>query len=106
MPTWLQYISGALPATYPAQAMRAIMGRGKLQDIPDQLSDFVVLRASRVIRHWSMHVHVCDVGLVHVLYLCVGWGFIHYEVWRGFTISGAWFIVFLFLAGLAFSLRK
>jgi ABC-type multidrug transport system permease subunit len=28
MPTWLQYISGILPATYPAQAMRAIMGRG------------------------------------------------------------------------------
>ena len=28
MPTWLRYISGILPATYPAQAMRAIMGRG------------------------------------------------------------------------------
>ena len=28
MPTWLRYISGVLPATYPAQAMRAIMGRG------------------------------------------------------------------------------
>ena len=29
MPTWLRYISIALPATYPAEAMRAIMGRGK-----------------------------------------------------------------------------
>ena len=28
MPAWLRYISGVLPATYPAQAMRAIMGRG------------------------------------------------------------------------------
>ena len=28
MPEWLRYISAALPATYPAEAMRAIMGRG------------------------------------------------------------------------------
>ena len=31
MPVVLMYISAALPATYPAEAMRAIMGRG-LQD--------------------------------------------------------------------------
>ena len=30
MPLWLRYISGILPATYPAQAMRAIMGRGRV----------------------------------------------------------------------------
>ena len=30
MPKWLQYISAALPATYPAEAMRAIMGRGTI----------------------------------------------------------------------------
>ena len=28
MPVVLKYISAALPATYPAEAMRAIMGRG------------------------------------------------------------------------------
>ena len=28
MPNWLRYISAALPATYPAEAMRAVMGRG------------------------------------------------------------------------------
>lgn len=28
MPVVLQYISSILPATYPAEAMRAIMGRG------------------------------------------------------------------------------
>ncbi len=31
MPEWLRYISYSLPSTFPAEAMRAIMGRGKLQ---------------------------------------------------------------------------
>ena len=87
MPTWLRYISGILPATYPAQAMRAIMGRGIIP-APDP------------------KVLSCHKPFFFVYLIFAGWGFVHYEVWRGFTVSTAWFLLFLFIAGLAFSLRK
>jgi ABC-type multidrug transport system permease subunit len=62
MPTVLRYIGSILPMTYPAQAMRAAMGRG--------------------------------------------WGLEYEEVWRGFVLGVAWFLAFLFIAGVGLRIRK
>lgn len=33
MPTWLRYISYCLPLTFPAEAMRSILGRGAYRTV-------------------------------------------------------------------------
>ena len=35
-----------------------------------------------------------------------GWGLAHQNVWLGFVVTTIWFLLFLFVAGLALKLRK
>ena len=90
MPVFLRYISYCLPTTTPAESMRAIMGRGGcllcVYELPSSLPPSLLPPSS--------------------LPPSPGWGLAHQDVWLGFVVTTIWFLLFLFVAGLALKLRK
>jgi len=109
MPQWLRYISYCMPGTLPAEAMRGIMGRGKVW----QIVCVVAMVLCKSLEDKTSSLPSCKRSNQDLVYLCllfvcfaVGWGLEHESVWLGFVVAISWFIVFLLLSGVTFSLRR